>query len=132
MLLQRGQVYVLILFIENVNKSTMESSVQKVSVLPGDIVIVATDGLWDNLSASLSARALQSYLNKPKSTEDDRENSHQCHNKNFTKGTKDTKSNNSGDNATNPASIAKRLVEQALQRNKKLDDITVVVGVVSV
>jgi len=145
---------------ENVNASNMETITETFSVCSGDIVVVATDGLWDNLSAAQTARTLstilnkiqaaQQTLNKDSSIENEEGRSH---NKNCKKGRgacrnrkgkepkkgrgpcrngKGKKLVQDGDvnDGMDPVNIAKRLVERALQRNKKSDDITVVVGVV--
>jgi len=77
-----------------------KSECNEISVRKEDIVIVATDGLWDNISSDEVLKYIsQSFAASP------------------------AKSINSND-------LAKRLVECALKNNYKPDDITVVVGVV--
>jgi len=77
-----------------------KAEVMTLEVKNEDICIVATDGLWDNISIDevLKSTAL-SFTNSP-------------------------------GNTINSNEVAKRLVEIALKNNYKPDDITVVVGVV--
>jgi len=92
---------------ESVNISYMEIITAKVSVCAGDIVIVATDGLWDNLSAKQTVRVLNNIVNSS------------------------SQNSNLDSDEIDPVNIASGLVKQALRRNKKPDDITVVVGIVN-
>lgn len=77
-----------------------KSEVEVIKVRKDDIVIVATDGLWDNISTDEILKYIsQSFATNP------------------------SKNINSND-------LAQRLVECAVKNNYKPDDITVVVGVV--
>jgi len=86
-------------------EQTEGSDTQRVEVQTDDIIILATDGLWDNLSADETLRIVSSYFANRKS---------------FVLKT----SNHSKE-------ISKKLVEAAYNNNIKPDDITCVVGIVA-
>lgn len=86
-------------------EQTEGSDTQRVEVQTDDIIILATDGLWDNLSADEALRIVSSYFANRKSF--------------VLKTTNHSKE------------LSKKLVEAAYNSNIKPDDITCVVGIVS-
>lgn len=79
---------------------------QTVVVQEGDIIIMASDGLWDNLMTDDVLRIVSSFFH-PRKRDSQGEVLPLC-----------------------PKDIAKRLVEEAFRINIKPDDITSLVGVI--
>jgi len=79
---------------------------QIVTVQEGDIIIMATDGLWDNLMTDDALRTVSSFFH-PRRRDAQGEALPLC-----------------------PRAVAQRLVEEAFRINIKPDDITAIVGVV--
>eukprot|EP01111_Echinosteliopsis_oligospora_P005568 TRINITY_DN18_c0_g1_i1.p1 TRINITY_DN18_c0_g1~~TRINITY_DN18_c0_g1_i1.p1 ORF type:complete len:280 (-),score=57.68 TRINITY_DN18_c0_g1_i1:148-987(-) len=85
-------------------EQTEGSDTQRVDVQSDDIIILATDGLWDNLSADETLKIVSSYFANRKS---------------FVQKT-----------TNHSREISKKLVEAAYNNNFKPDDITCVVGII--
>jgi protein phosphatase PTC7 len=80
---------------------------QIVPVQPDDIVVLATDGLWDNLMNDDVLRVVRSYLSPTQ-----------------------YRDSQGSVRPFNPTEVAQKLVEEAYRMNLKPDDITAIVGVI--